>query len=344
MAWITPRLNWTENDYMNPDDWNRIENNIKEVADYLNSIQYNIVGLEENLYALSFDGVDDAVNCGNSSVFDLTQLTVECWIKPGTAQVDYANIIDKSHTSTTGWAFEYNSTTSQVYFFVGGAKAYTLTALKDNRWHHIAATYDGVTIRIYVDGVLEGSGACPGVVQNTGNLYIGSWQGGSRWFKGCVDDVRIWNYARSQAQIQDSMRRFLKGTEPGLIAYWRCDQGTGTSLVPTTGVAFGTLTGGTAWTSDTPKVGIVKNRTNYSIDFLSSINRIEQNIEYIKSNFMVPSGYGGVKSWAVGTTFDYNDAIRLEKNVLDLLNTGVLVYQSFVYCGTIRSGESGGLY
>ncbi|MDR6883108.1 LamG domain-containing protein [Bacillus sp. 3255] len=356
MAWITPKLNWTANDYMNPDDWNRIENNIKEVADYLNSIQYNIVGLEENLYALSFDGVSGYVNFGNTMQSQIgNSMTFECWVKVKGSTGGTQTIL--GNFDAGGFGFQYDSPAAPkrmlAMISVGGVyqTAAGLTDIVLDRWYHLAYNTTGTQLNFFVDGKVEATINYGGVITPpvTGApLLIGGNPNGTapapnEWFKGCVDDVRIWNYARSQAQIQDSMRRFLKGTEAGLVGYWKCNEGTGTSVVPTTGVVFGTLVGGVSWTSDTPKVGIVKNRTNYSIDFLSSINRIEQNIEYIKSNFMTPAGYGGAKTWAVGNTFDYNDANRLEQNVKLLIDTGVLVFESFKYCGTFNCGQTGRL-
>jgi hypothetical protein len=84
-------------------------------------------------------------------------------------------------------------------------------------------------------------------------------------------------------------------------------------------------------------------RTVSSIDYLSSINRIENNLDAIRLAFINPIGYLGKKTWTVEMNFDYMDANRLEGNTNTLLSLGVLVYQSFRYCGTFSCGESGGL-
>jgi hypothetical protein len=357
MAWIVPKLDWTPSDNMNYTDFNRIENNIKEVADYLNSIQYNIVGIEENTYALKFDGVDDYVNIGTWVQAALTNgLTMECWVKlheyPSASQTIMSNF------DGGGFGFQWGIPAYPNKLLgaasLGGDYRIITSDLVPalNRWYHLAYVYDGAQVRFHVDGVLQGV-----PINITGNIappttgspfIIGGNPNGTapaptEFFNGCVDDVRIWNYARTHQQIQDSMRRFLKGTEAGLVAYWKCNEGTGTTLVANAGVN-GTLVGGTSWTTDRAPVGVVTNRDYYSIPFLSDINRIEQNIDYIRNNFMTPAGYGGAETWTAGKPFDHEDAIRLEQNVKLLIDTGVLVYQSFVYCGTIRAGQSGGLY
>lgn len=87
-----------------------------------------------------------------------------------------------------------------------------------------------------------------------------------------------------------------------------------------------------------PAITVNVARDNTSIDKLSSINRIEQNLESIRTNFITPIGYPGTRAWTVTSLFDFNDAIRLESDVNQLYNLGILVFQSFVYCGTQKSG------
>lgn len=84
-------------------------------------------------------------------------------------------------------------------------------------------------------------------------------------------------------------------------------------------------------------------RTVSSIDYLSSINRIESNLDNIRVAFLTPADYLPKKTWTVGKGFDYTDANRLESNTSRLLSWGMSVYQSYRYCGTVTCGESGGL-
>ncbi|WEK53315.1 MAG: hypothetical protein P0Y55_12030 [Candidatus Cohnella colombiensis] len=91
-----------------------------------------------------------------------------------------------------------------------------------------------------------------------------------------------------------------------------------------------------------PTLTIVTNRTQNHVDFLSSINRIEQNLETIRTRFVNPEGYLGVKTWASKMGFTNEDANRLETNVKLLMDFGILVYQSFRYCGTFSCGEEWG--
>lgn len=82
-------------------------------------------------------------------------------------------------------------------------------------------------------------------------------------------------------------------------------------------------------------------RTVTSFDYISSINRIENNLDAIRQAFITPAGYLSMRTWSVGTKFDYNDANRLESNTKSLLDLGMNVYQSFRYSGSFVCGSDG---
>jgi len=83
-------------------------------------------------------------------------------------------------------------------------------------------------------------------------------------------------------------------------------------------------------------------RTMSSIEFLSSITRIENNIETIRGAFLTPPDYEGAETWSVGKGFDYIDMNRLETNIRSLFNYAANVYDSFFRCGQINAGNARG--
>jgi hypothetical protein len=95
---------------------------------------------------------------------------------------------------------------------------------------------------------------------------------------------------------------------------------------------------------DIPAMTFVTNRSYTYADFLSSINRIEQNLDTVRSSFLTPPGYLAMKSWVAKKTFDFTDVNRLEYNVKILYDYGLLVYSSFRHCGAYTCGDQGGLY
>lgn len=98
-------------------------------------------------------------------------------------------------------------------------------------WTHVALVYANRAPRLYVNGTLVRSGAAtPFPNVNPSGSLGGSPQASYGNFDGQLDEVRIWNVALNQSQIQSNMSRSLAGTEPGLITYFRCDDAAGDTL------------------------------------------------------------------------------------------------------------------
>jgi hypothetical protein len=336
------KTNWASTDYINFGDWNRIESNIQELSDYLNTIEYPMPPLRVNSSALSFDGVDDYVDFGSPSSLNITgDLTLEAWVNAtGTdsAILTWAN--DPYTTFPYHWNIYVGTGTSRVNL---GITYDSDSAVPLDKWVHLAVTISGTTLTFYLNGQVDGVRT----ITNTrvqGDSTFSLSRKTMQFFKGKMDEVRIWNVTRSQSEIQANMRKVLGGTEGGLVGYWRCDDGTGTTLTATKGVN-GTLMAGTTWTTNVPYIGAINNRTASSIDFLSSINRIENNLDAIKTSFgMTPPNYLTKKTWSVGQGFSFEDVNRLENNTQIIKTYGELITKSYRYCGAFTCGDQGGLF
>ena len=79
-----------------------------------------------------------------------------------------------------------------------------VTSPWDNRWHHLAGTYDGSKLNLYIDGVARASVAATGNIADSSarSLNIGRFSEGGFLFKGVIDDVQIYNRALSATEIQ----------------------------------------------------------------------------------------------------------------------------------------------
>jgi Tol biopolymer transport system component len=91
------------------------------------------------------------------------------------------------------------------------------------QWTHVAGTYDGSMVKLYINGVLVNQlPLSVGIGQGSTGFYIGGFS--SEFFRGLIDEVRLWNVARSQADIQASMDTTLLGNESGMAGYWPLDE------------------------------------------------------------------------------------------------------------------------
>jgi hypothetical protein len=203
--------------------------------------------------AASFNGTNSMVDLGNpsalSSIGGTTNISVSAWVfytAFGGGGNDYSVITVKGNPWT--WLMENPSNTFKFRITAGG----TDTSISDtsahllNRWYHVVGTYDGATMKIYVDGVLKNSKAQTGVLgSNSTTAKIGTFQGTNYNFTGRINDVRVYNHTLSEYEIKklfDSKvlhYNFNENLTSGLIYQWYNTSSYFTANShPTTEVAF----------------------------------------------------------------------------------------------------------
>jgi hypothetical protein len=196
--------------------------------------------------AIHFDGTNDYISINNSNELSPAQITIEAWIKADSWKTNhYEGTILATEQDASGNYYGYVlrcGANGTLDFVIGNTNTWlgatTAAIMSANTWHHLAATFDGTTMKVYIDGVERASSSPSGAALNYyGNevLTIGDapkYTG--RYFHGTMDDIRIWNVARSQTNIQEDMYQTLSGTEAGLVGYWRFDQDSGTDVYDTT--------------------------------------------------------------------------------------------------------------
>jgi hypothetical protein len=136
-------------------------------------------------------------------------MTQEAWVRPTALGSAWRTVLFKEQAAHMTYALYANTNTGRptAQAYVGGERDARATAgLATGAWAHLAATYDGSTVRLYVNGVQTATAAASGpMAVSTGPLDIGGNGIWGEWFAGLIDDVRIYNRALPAAEIQGDM-------------------------------------------------------------------------------------------------------------------------------------------
>jgi hypothetical protein len=161
--------------------------------------------------ALSFDGVNDWVTVADAASLDLAgAMTLEAWVRPDVLGTAWRTVIGKDGSSRLAYGLYANTDTARPagQVVIGGSEfnARGPAQLAVSVWTHLAATYDGASVRLYVDGSLAATLAVSGSMSATsGSLRIGGNGIWPEWFDGLIDEVRIYDRALTASEIQTDM-------------------------------------------------------------------------------------------------------------------------------------------
>ncbi|CAD0002584.1 LamG-like jellyroll fold domain-containing protein [Flavobacterium salmonis] len=182
-----------------------------------------------NASALDFDGIDDKVNCdtGISTVLSNTnKLTVEAWIK--TTRDSNVETIVSNHGNGSSTQFDLRTVNGEFNCFIGfGSYVVTGGTVIPNTWQHVAMVFDGTSVTLYVDGVNVGTTPTPSnytLPTSVAPMILG-YNGYGEIFKGQMDEVRVWNKALTQTEIQNNKNCELGPGQTNLLAYYQFNQG-----------------------------------------------------------------------------------------------------------------------
>jgi hypothetical protein len=238
-----------------------------------------IVNLAQASHGLSFDG-NSYVNVGNQpSLVVSNAITMQAWINPTGAGI--------SSYPGVGGAFINKQGEYQVFRFADGTIRWAFTNTDPgwftintgyvaplNQWTNITVTYDLGLIKTYANGVLvhtyNGAGNIGDFNDATNEFEIGRSLGDESYFQGSIDEVRIWNKARTEAEIQADFNRELTGNETGLVGYWNFNSVNGNTVQDlTSNHNDGTLVGAQSTTGIVPTSLIINDKTYESDETLN---------------------------------------------------------------------------
>ena len=199
--------------------------------------------------ALDFDGSDDQISISYNSSLDVSdQVTIEAWVKP--SHTDWQTIWMKG-TYGYGLALTGSSTSCQSNLKLAfwdqaacGSAILSTGTYINNEWNHVAVTVidngSNLTVYFYINGVEDGPHTSSQTAISNGGgssvAYI-SRQGvgcNCNYMDGAIDELRVWNDVRTQAEIKANMHTELSGSESNLVAYYNFNDGSGTTATDLT--------------------------------------------------------------------------------------------------------------
>jgi chitodextrinase len=206
--------------------------------------------------ALNFDGVNDWVTVADSSTLDLTNaMTLEAWAQPS-ALVSWPTIVTKETTGNLVYGLFANSDTDQAASILTLASNGTQDIVRGTNtlpvatWTHLAATYDGSALKLYVNGSQVGSIPVSGLIGTSSQpLRIGGNNIWGEWFQGKLDDLRVYNRALTAAEINTD-----KNTPVGTVSGGDTQAPTSPANLTVTGTGTGSITLG--WSASLDNVGV----------------------------------------------------------------------------------------
>ena len=160
--------------------------------------------------ALTFDGVNDLVTVADSASLDLTnRATLEAWVNPTALGSAWRTALLKEQAGQLVYALYANNDFSRPsghLYTTGDLFASGTSPLPLNTWSHLAMTWDGTTQRIFVNGAQVGSAAVGGTLVNSaGALRFGGNNVWAEWFAGRLDEIRVYDRALTQSELQSDM-------------------------------------------------------------------------------------------------------------------------------------------
>ncbi len=206
--------------------------------------------------ALNFDGIDDVVTVPDADSLDFSVgMTIEAWVRPTQLTGYRVAVIKEPSPGSLALTYamyaqngRYSVPAYQVNMENRIRGPFGTTQLPANTWSHVAGTYDGAVFRIYVNGIQVGSEGRRGLLTTSvGPLRIGGTLSYPEWFKGQIDEVRLYNRGLTAAEVQADMNTAVAG---------QIDTIPPTAPTPFTETSHGATTISTTWGASTDDRGV----------------------------------------------------------------------------------------
>lgn len=175
--------------------------------------------------------------------FDRT-ITLEAWIKHDGNSDEDAIIVTKGSTSA-GYLLRLEGVgeNPRIAFAIGDLNStllYSNYTLPMNEWVHVSVVYNGTDMIIYINGEVDATGTSSRTVgSNSHRVMIGAPTAlDGKFYSGELDEIRIWNSARSETEVADNYYKKLSGSQEDLIAYFRFDENQAEGQIVTSDITY----------------------------------------------------------------------------------------------------------
>tara|TARA_R110002020_G_scaffold154714_3_gene335050 strand:- start:5008 stop:8154 length:3147 start_codon:yes stop_codon:yes gene_type:complete len=173
----------------------------------------------KNVRSISFDGIDDYIDAGSELTLNNT-FTLSAWVMTS----GNGTIISKADTKTNqGFKFEIDSNGHSTFQILNDASSSITSSviIPKNEWHQLAVSYNGNELKLYIDGVRDTQKEITLTqISNDNPFLIGGIKAGSStsvFFKGSIDEVRVWDAALTTVEIRDLMNQELSVQDDSYI-------------------------------------------------------------------------------------------------------------------------------
>ncbi|MBI4980669.1 hypothetical protein HZC30_03890, partial [Candidatus Woesearchaeota archaeon] len=155
--------------------------------------------------AYNFDGIDDYIGFGDAPSLKPPMFTLQTWVKVNswTQKRGLLHLLKETGINCQGYDLGVSNDNNYYFYVDDGNGCAFITAPGQGGWHLLTGTFDGTTMRLYVDGVEKSSGASAVSYSSKHSLCIGKWCDGNNnyFFNGTIDEVRIYNRSLSSTEI-----------------------------------------------------------------------------------------------------------------------------------------------
>ena len=195
------------------------------------------IGFAQSQNALDFDGIDDEVIVPGASalIAGSSQLSLTCWVYPTNAAPGFPDFDGfagfRNNFDCDFYVMQVSPATAiEARFTNSSGTVYTITnqGLVINTWQHLAVTYDGLMLRLFIGGVLADSTPASGTIAVTNEAFH---MGALPYFAtpymltGQLDEISLFNRALTPSEIACIAQESVNASDPGCLLFYTCNQG-----------------------------------------------------------------------------------------------------------------------